>query len=264
MHAMERINRRTWKSTLRFYARTSGYTDPGEEAALNAIQKEISGGRILDLGVGGGRTAEMFAPLAGEYVGVDYTPEMVSLARSRFPELRFAEADARDLHDFKPASFDLVAFSCNGIDSVDPESRAKVLKESARVLRPGGLLFYSTFNRDGPGFRTKTSIRKIEPSANPLRLSYSLAKYAVGGAIGWARVMKNRRLESKGEDCSILLHGAHDFGILVHAISLTSIPRELAAAGFRTDIRMFGASGAETNPVAGRNEEYVHVIARRT
>lgn len=265
MHEMETINRRTWSdsSSLRLYGRSSGFSDAGEQAALEAIEPEIRGGDILDIGVGGGRTAAFLAPLAGRYVGVDYTPKMISLAGERFPGLSFIEADARDLSAFAPASFDLVVFSCNGIDAVDHESRARILEQCARVLREGGLLLYSTFNRDGPGFRDRRNNRKIVVSANPLQFGYSLAKYAVGGVLGWARIIERRGLECADAEHSILLHKAHDFGILVHAISLWAIPGEIARAGFDEEAVIFGSSGARVTAGANEDEEYVHVIARR-
>ena len=33
--------------------------------------------KVLDLGVGAGRTSYTFAAIAGEYVGVDYAPTMI-------------------------------------------------------------------------------------------------------------------------------------------------------------------------------------------
>ena len=42
-----------------------------ERAILDRITTWLSGKRMLDLGVGGGRTTLHFAPVAGSYVGID-------------------------------------------------------------------------------------------------------------------------------------------------------------------------------------------------
>src|SRR5690348_17274690 len=100
-------NRRFYES--RFigarYARQSGL-QPAEAAIIERYRRQVSGARILDLGVGGGRTTAFLAPLAGDYVGVDYSREMVERCRKRFPAARFEIADAADLSRFADASFD--------------------------------------------------------------------------------------------------------------------------------------------------------------
>jgi SAM-dependent methyltransferase len=265
MNAMERINRETWRadSSLRLYGSLEGFFDPGEEAAFAAFAADAHGGRVLDLGVGGGRTAGLLGPIARDYVGIDYTPEMVALSRSRFPDLTFEEADARDLSRFADGSFDCVVFSCNAIDSVDEDGRAKILAECARVLDDDGALYFSTFNRDGPGFRDRRNNRRIERTLNPVRLGYSAAKFFVGGMIGWTRIARWRAFERDDGDHAILLHKAHDFGILVHAASVAAIRKEVAAAGFKGAPKLFGVSGAAISGDDADDEEYVHVIVRK-
>ena len=265
MNAMERINRDTWRaaSSLRLYGSLEGYFDPGEEAAFAAFAPDIRGKRVLDLGVGGGRTAGLLSPLAGDYVGIDYTPEMVAISRGRFPHLAFDEGDARDLSRYADGSFDCVVFSCNAIDSVDEDGRGMILRECARVLRDDGLLYYSTFNRDGPGFRDRRNNRQIERTLNPVRLGYSAAKFFVGGMIGWTRIARWRAFERDDGDHAILLHKAHDFGILVHAASIAAIRREVAAAGFEGAPKLFGVSGAHISGDHADDEEYVHVVVRK-
>src|SRR5689334_17874445 len=66
--------------------------------------------RMLDLGVGAGRTALTFAAVAGSYVGLDYVDEMVRLSRERVGEdenTRFMFRDARDLSCFREGEFDI-------------------------------------------------------------------------------------------------------------------------------------------------------------
>jgi ubiquinone/menaquinone biosynthesis C-methylase UbiE len=106
--------------------------------------------RLLDIGVGAGRTTLHFAPRVKDYVGVDYAAEMIKACEKRFdPEvgrLSFAVCDARDMRMFATGSFDFVFFSFNGIDYVSHEDRLRILDEVRRVVRKGGHFFFSTHN----------------------------------------------------------------------------------------------------------------------
>jgi len=102
---------------------------------------------ILDMGVGAGRTTPYLSGLAGQYVGIDYSPAMITRCREKFPALSFLEMNASQMSTFPDASFDGIVFSCNGIDclSCDAE-RQKCLRECARILRPGGVFIFSSHN----------------------------------------------------------------------------------------------------------------------
>lgn len=76
--------------------------------------------RILDLGVGGGRTTPYLSSLSRNYVGVDYSQEMIRVCRKKFPGKRFIVLDASDLSSFEDSSFDAVVFSFNGLDYLHP------------------------------------------------------------------------------------------------------------------------------------------------
>jgi len=105
-----------------------------------------AGSAILDLGVGGGRTTAYLAPLASRYVGVDYAEEMIRVCRGKFPDLEFRQADASDLSCFKGAEFDVVLMAFNGINSLSAEGRGRCFDECFHVLKPGGVLIFSSHN----------------------------------------------------------------------------------------------------------------------
>jgi SAM-dependent methyltransferase len=72
--------------------------------------------RVLDIGCGYGRWAEVLAGRVGEYVGVDFSGELLKLAEARaWPKCRFQRLAAQDIAPelFPGARFDL--FICSGI-----------------------------------------------------------------------------------------------------------------------------------------------------
>src|SRR5579862_5345833 len=115
------------------YARKAELSPP-ELAMLAAVRDEVAGQPILDLGVGGGRMVPALRDLSQDYVGIDYSREMVTAARRRFPGVRIEYGDARDLSAFHDGTFRLVVFSCNGLGMVGHDDRQRVLDEVHRVL----------------------------------------------------------------------------------------------------------------------------------
>ncbi len=127
-----------------FYARSTELQ--GAEVAL--FDRFVRPGmRVLDIGVGTGRTTQYLAPSSSRYVGVDYSAAMIERSRQRFPGLDLRLMDATDLSALDDASFDAVVFSFNGLGSLpDDASRQRCLSECARVLGPGGVFILSMHN----------------------------------------------------------------------------------------------------------------------
>lgn len=100
------------------------------------------GSRVLDIGCGTGVLEERIRD-ATEVVGVDITEEMVRLALSK----RISSLASLNLADgehlpFRDGSFDCV-LSCYVIKYCNP---SHLVKEAARVLRPGGVLVLYDFS----------------------------------------------------------------------------------------------------------------------
>jgi SAM-dependent methyltransferase len=120
-----------------------------ESVILDELREDLARARLLDIGVGGGRTTQYFAPVVADYVGIDYSEVMIQGCRQRFPSYRFEQMDGRDLGQFCDRSFDFVLFSFNGLDYVGHRDRLQILQEIHRVLRPGGYLYFSSHNLQG-------------------------------------------------------------------------------------------------------------------
>jgi SAM-dependent methyltransferase len=67
-----------------------------------------AGGRVLEAGSGSGDLLAVLRPARG--VGVDFSPEMVSRARAKYPQLTFVEADAHELPPLE-GPFDAIILS---------------------------------------------------------------------------------------------------------------------------------------------------------
>lgn len=126
------------------YAALTGLS-PCERVLLE--QYVSPGGDVLDLGVGAGRTTPFLSSRSDGYVGLDYSTSMLGAARRLHRDVDLVAADTAGLLPFVTRSFDVVVFSYNGIDYLHPnDARNRCLSEVHRVLRPGGVLVFSTHN----------------------------------------------------------------------------------------------------------------------
>jgi SAM-dependent methyltransferase len=240
---MDLINRRAWsdRSTVRSFRYREGWTDPGERAALESVRADAANQPILDLGVGAGRTVPLLLPISSDYVGLDYTPELVDVCRLKHPGVRVILGDARDLSQFEDDSFQLVVFSFNGIDAVNPGDRLTVLREARRVLRSGGALLFSSHNRNGPGHHERLSFG-VDRTRNPLKLAERLLLAAMHAAQTVRNYERYSKLGHNGDGYSIKNAAAHHHGILIHYISLQSQLNQLESIGFQPAPLVFASS----------------------
>jgi 2-polyprenyl-6-hydroxyphenyl methylase/3-demethylubiquinone-9 3-methyltransferase len=102
--------------------------------------------RVLDVGCGAGFLSNHLAREGFAVSGLDASPDSLAIA-TRHDETRSAQyrkGDALAL-PYANASFDAVC-AMDFLEHV--EDPAKVVQECARVLRPGGIFFFHTFNRN--------------------------------------------------------------------------------------------------------------------
>ena len=111
-----------------------------------------SGARVLDCPCGQGRHAHLLAESGLDVDGVDYSAPLIANAKERGTSrtLRYRRADMRTLPAAWAGRFDAVVnlFTSFGFFA-DPADDARVLREFARVLRPGGVLLWHGGDRDG-------------------------------------------------------------------------------------------------------------------
>ncbi len=257
----------SWGSpAVRRQYRTDGWTDPGEEAAVGFLWSSIGGRRVLDLGVGAGRTTRLLRPGAAAYTGIDSSPEMLALARERNPDADLRVGDARDLRGVDDESCDVVVFSFNGIDCVEHDERALVLSEARRVLSPGGRLLFSTLNLDGVSHGESPGSKRAEPT-RPRQDALRRAKDATqrflrGAQARWFFHYSVRQAES-GPDWARWPLAAHDFRFVVHFTRLGAVIRSLHAAGFRVEAA-WDPDGRPLDLTAETcSADYMHLVSSR-
>ncbi|HUL04637.1 MAG TPA: class I SAM-dependent methyltransferase [Gemmatimonadales bacterium] len=90
--------------------------------------------RLLDVACGPGYVTAEASRLGATVTGLDFSPNMVGVARARHPTLTFQTGDAQAL-PFPDGSFDAVCMNFGLLHLPNPE---RGLTEAARVLRRGG------------------------------------------------------------------------------------------------------------------------------
>ena len=133
----------------------TNYSDP-MSVAENIVLAEILGqhikGTILDVGCGTGLLHELCGKKIGakNITGIDISPEMINIARSKFPTARFL-VGSLDKLPFADATFDTVVSLFGPISyALDPQA---AIQELLRVTRPGGTIFVMPYT-----IRTKNNL----------------------------------------------------------------------------------------------------------
>ncbi|MFH0946391.1 MAG: class I SAM-dependent methyltransferase [Planctomycetota bacterium] len=109
------------------------------------------GSRVLDLCCGAGRHSARISPLSAMAFGMDLSPDLLLVARDALlaaaGKAPLVRGDMRHL-PYRDGSFDAVIqmFTAFGYFQEDAQNRL-VLKEVARVLRPGGGFVLDLLNR---------------------------------------------------------------------------------------------------------------------
>lgn len=117
------------------------FTELKARALLDVAERRLgdpAGLDVLDVGCGIGLTDELLVSRFGTLTGVDVVAGVVEDAARRNPSVRYRVYDGRRL-PFEDAGFDLT-FVVNVIQVLPPRERPGIVRELARVTRPGGLV----------------------------------------------------------------------------------------------------------------------------
>ena len=241
--------------------REGNWIDRGERLIINEIADEMRSQPILDIGVGAGRTTWILRLLSADYIAVDWSPEMVEVCRGERPGLDVREGDARNLSAFGADSFKLVFFSFNGIDVLGHEDRLRVLNEIHRILKPDGLLLYSTSNKNGGLYRNRPwDVHERRGlyyiTRFLLRFPSSIPRYWRTYRNWWQR----RRYTEDHGAWAICTSRAYEFGFVLHWTRPSTEREALNSAGFaRCEFRSNNGTHIEDDSTTC---SYFYVMAR--
>ena len=121
---------------------------------------------VLDIGCGGGLLSEALASIGAEVTGIDLAKEALDVARLHLLEsgqkVDYQKISIEELAAQQPASFDILT-CLEMLEHVpDPSS---IVAACARLLKPGGSVFFSTINRNA-----KSWLRAIAGAEYVLKL----------------------------------------------------------------------------------------------
>lgn len=109
---------------------------------------DIAGKRIVDVGCGGGILTEGLAQHGADALGIDLSEELIDIADLHGLEsgvnTHYQKISAEALAEQQPESFDHVTCMEMLEHVPDPGS---IIAACARLVKPGGMVFFSTLNR---------------------------------------------------------------------------------------------------------------------
>jgi 2-polyprenyl-6-hydroxyphenyl methylase/3-demethylubiquinone-9 3-methyltransferase len=123
---------------------------------LNWIQSlvPLAGQKVVDIGCGGGILSDAMARQGAQVLGVDLAVKSLKVAQLHALEagtqgVQYREISAEDLASEQAGQFDVV--TCMEMLEHVPDP-ASVVEACAKLVKPGGWVFFSTLNRNPKSF----------------------------------------------------------------------------------------------------------------
>jgi ubiquinone/menaquinone biosynthesis C-methylase UbiE len=203
-----------------------------EKKLIELFRLRMQEWSMLDIGVGAGRTTPYFAPLVKEYIGIDYSKNMIKKClkkfAGRYENAKFEIVDAKNMAIFDNNCFDLCLFSHNGLDSIPcHEDRIVILKEIRRITKKGGYLFFSSHN-----ILCLDNLFKFKFARNPIRFLHYINNYFK------LRTHNKNWNKLKQMPYALISDGAHNFKFLLYYVHPLEQIRQLEYVGFK-DVQIY-------------------------
>jgi 2-polyprenyl-6-hydroxyphenyl methylase/3-demethylubiquinone-9 3-methyltransferase len=157
----------------------------------------LAGKRVVDVGCGGGILADAMARKGADVLGIDLASKALKVAQLHALEagtanVRYREVTVETLAAEEPASFDVV--TCMEMLEHVPD-RQSIVQACARLVKPGGWVFFSTLNRNPKSFLLAIVgaeyILNLLPRGTHEYLKFirpsELAAWCRSAGLGWAQ-----------------------------------------------------------------------------
>jgi 2-polyprenyl-6-hydroxyphenyl methylase/3-demethylubiquinone-9 3-methyltransferase len=142
---------RWWDPTSEF--RPLHEINPLRLAHIERLAGGLAGKRVVDVGCGGGILAEAMAAKGATVTGIDLADKPLKVAMLHRMEtgssVDYRLVSAEDLAAEVPGAFDMV--TCMEMLEHVPDPPA-IVGACAKLVKPGGLVFFSTINRNAKSF----------------------------------------------------------------------------------------------------------------
>jgi hypothetical protein len=125
-----------------------------QKSSVEVIESilDLNQAQVIDVGCGDGWLTRVLAQKGAHVTGIEVSPRQLAHARAMptVADEHYIQGIAEDL-PVPSRSADIVIFF-NSLHHVDAQGLPKALKEAARVLKPGGILYVSEPMAEGPYF----------------------------------------------------------------------------------------------------------------
>lgn len=230
-----------------------------EEVIFAHLADKITEQPILDIGVGQGRTTPYLRALSSRYVGIDYSPNMLNACREKYPDAALLLCDGRHL-SFDDETFEAVYFCWNAIDDLDHEDRLLIMAEVYRVLRRGGVFFFSSHNREGR-LPSAFAFGGFVGSRNPVELVTKNSTRVGSYLFNVYNHLRNRKHERHHAHYSIINDGDR-YRLMTYYIDKEHQIAQLEGAGFG-GVEVVGLDGSFVARDETRRDNWLFYVARK-
>jgi SAM-dependent methyltransferase len=136
-----------WSDVISGYVEHLGPITLQTVAPTLKAAQVVNGDLVLDVCTGHGILAGAAAQLGAIVRGLDFSEQVLAIARRLYPAIKFDQGDAQAL-PYPTDSFDTVLCGYGLIHLPEPE---RALAEMHRVVKPGGRIAVSVWARPAPG-----------------------------------------------------------------------------------------------------------------